>query len=96
MLACFHCFRFSSRWVEHSQYFYDTQTAEAIVIQVRDVIFRSQHVAKTTVRLRNTKSNREQYVEDMPNSLAERILRFCAQGRNASDLLFEFKSYHEV
>ena len=56
----------------------------------------SQHFAKKTIRLGNTKSNREKYVQVMPNSLAERILRFCAQGRNADNLLFEFKFYQEV
>ena len=52
------------------------RTAELVKIRRSDIIWRSQYVVRTTIRLGETKNNREQVAVLEPNSIAERALKF--------------------
>ena len=58
-------------------------------MRVKDIIWRSRVVQKTTIKLNDTKSGRTQYVELEPNSMAERALRQVTKRLQPDDFVFD-------
>ena len=70
------------------------RTCEVLRVRACDIIFSSDYVQQTTIRLGKTKNGREQACVLEKGSLAERMLRVlvrCCRDRNAP--LFCFGSY---
>ena len=79
-------------------YFGLLRSSEILRITGQDVILRTRYNKVSTIRLGKTKNNREECVQFVANSLAERALIFAIQlnGHVVGKKLFGFKNYAEI
>ena len=73
------------------------RTCEALKVRGSDIIFRTNRIKNTTIRLGRTKNGREQAAILDPDCLAEKMLRVLVRAsRDRRAPLFNFRSYARV